>query len=364
MAKSSNKRFFTQHAKSSAVLISLIIHAVLIFVALSVVVVTVAQKEAQVFVAQEIKHPRMKLRKLTVPVNIGKKKIQNPKMQKRIAVKHELKTVAVKLPEMTGIKWGLGFLDTGGGLDGLDLGLSVNFFGISGGGTHIAFIIDYSASMWGEREKIMRREAARVIRELPRGTQFGVIFFGGPAWPAGLDPKLSDWVKTSYDAHSFRPKDWNDLPKVTYKEASMFTTSSMIRKVKTTPLVDGTVYDCPIYMALNMEPIPDTIFFMTDGGCTTNRGIVSLRKMVDQLTATGKKVPVMHTIGFGISSDAQLKEMAELMRGRCRFLTAREYIKTYGRDESRPAKLDPQLDVRRKVETVPFEAYPIEFSLR
>lgn len=138
----------------------------------------------------------------------------------------------------------------------------------------------------------------------------------------------------------------------------------MISKIKTTPLVYGTVYDNPIYMALSMDPVPDTIFFMTDGESSTERGIISLQKMVEQLTAAGKRVPVMHTVGFGISHNNQLKEMAALMRGECNFLTTREYIKKYGRDRSRPAKLNPGFDVESGVESVPAEQYPVEFFLR
>ena len=52
------KKFFTKHAKSSAALVSLGIHAVLIVVALSFVAVTVIQKEDKKFEAPKIKRPR------------------------------------------------------------------------------------------------------------------------------------------------------------------------------------------------------------------------------------------------------------------------------------------------------------------
>jgi hypothetical protein len=49
MGKTSNKKYFAKHAKSSAAFISLGIHAVLIVVAISFVAVTVITKDDQTF---------------------------------------------------------------------------------------------------------------------------------------------------------------------------------------------------------------------------------------------------------------------------------------------------------------------------
>jgi hypothetical protein len=76
--KMAKKRFFEQHAKSSAAMISLGIHAVLIVVALSFVAVTVITKEEQVFEAKPVKRPKMALKKLQVPINIKRRRCRNP----------------------------------------------------------------------------------------------------------------------------------------------------------------------------------------------------------------------------------------------------------------------------------------------
>jgi hypothetical protein len=366
MAASFKKRFLTRHAKSSALLASLLLHALLVFTGLSVVVVTVIEKKDQAFVVHAVARPKKQPapRKLQVPVVMRNTQPPNPKMQKPAVLNREVKTVEARLSDMIMDMGGSDYLDSGGGLDGLDLGLNIDFFGIIGGGTHIVFILDCSLSMWGEKDRIMRSEASRIIRELPRGTHFAVIFFGGPAWPAGREPDLDDWVSTGGGWQSFRPKDWSKLPKVKYKKISADSKSRMIREIHAAPLIYGTVYDCPIYMALSMDPVPDTVFFMTDGESSAERGIVSLRKMVDQLTEAGKRVPVMHTVGFGISHDDQLVEMAALMRGEYRFLTASEYISTYGRDRSRPFRRNSGMNVEENVESVSDEQYPVEFSLQ
>ena len=64
--------FFAKHAKSSAFMVTLIVHALIILVAASFVAYKVIKKEEKVFVAKENKRPRMKLKKLQVPIKIEK----------------------------------------------------------------------------------------------------------------------------------------------------------------------------------------------------------------------------------------------------------------------------------------------------
>ena len=64
--------FFAKHAKSSAAMISLGIHAVLILVAVSFVAVTVIQKEDKKFEAKQVNRPKQRLKKLQVPVKVKK----------------------------------------------------------------------------------------------------------------------------------------------------------------------------------------------------------------------------------------------------------------------------------------------------
>ncbi len=357
------ERFFSSHSKSSAMVVSLAIHAVLIIVAVFFVAVQVIVKEDPTFEVKKVKRPKMPPKKIQVPVDVKNRK-PKPRLRKRIV---STKTFTdIRMPEITGVKGGLGNMG-GDGMGGLGFDLDFSFFGTRGrgGGRHIVFVIDYSASMKGEKEEIMRREAARVISELPKTTQFGVIFFAGPAWPAAsnLERTARDWVKTDNDAGSFRPKDWDDLPQMKYKTASTSVCSSMANIIETTPLIYGTVYDCPLYMALSMDPIPDAIFFLTDGSCNPQRGIISFRKMVDQLKAAGKKVPKVNTVGFGISRNSQLTEIARLTEGESNFLTAADYIRKYGAVKSKPHKLKPRFNISA-IKSVPAEEYPVEFTLQ
>ena len=60
------KRFFAKHAKSSAALISIGLHLLIVVIALSYVAVTVIQKDDKTFEAKPVKRPVKKLKKLQV----------------------------------------------------------------------------------------------------------------------------------------------------------------------------------------------------------------------------------------------------------------------------------------------------------
>ena len=68
-----DKMWFTHHAKSSAAVVSIGVHALLLVLALSFVAVTVIQKEEKKFEAKQVTRPKMPIKKLQVPVNVKKK---------------------------------------------------------------------------------------------------------------------------------------------------------------------------------------------------------------------------------------------------------------------------------------------------
>lgn len=260
---------------------------------------------------------------------------------------------------------GKGFGGGFGDGNGFALDIDIEFFGAKGGGQNVAFVIDYSASMNGPKEAILRREAMRVFDELPDGLNFAAIFFAGPVWAASKsqDSGLSNWVKTGQDYNSFRPKNMSRLPRIRYETSSSTTRSRYKRIAEDTPLIAGTIYDVPIYMAMTLDPVPDTIFFMTDGNCSKSRGIVQVKKMVNQLKAAGKPIPVIHTVGLGIPGSSHLQEIAKLTKGKASFMTPQQYVKQYG-----PGKVDMpgkggRPNVMKEVDSVPADKYPVKFDL-
>ncbi|MDA9317529.1 hypothetical protein N9Q19_01865, partial [Puniceicoccaceae bacterium] len=145
-----------------------------------------------------------------------------------------------------------------------------------------------------------------------------------------------------------------------YDKASSSSRRRYMRYAEDTPLVGGTVFDVPIFMALTLDPPPDTIFFMTDGACSNNRGINQVRKMVNQLKQKGVSIPVIHTVGLGIPNSGHLKSIAQLTGGTSKFLTPEQYEKKYGKGKVKlPGKGPNSLSLATDA---PADKYPVVFN--
>lgn len=180
------KRFFAKHAKSSAVLVSLGIHAGIIIIAFSFVAVTVIQKNEMNFAAKEINRPKMKLRMLQVPVSI-KKPQQQPKLRKQIVVKPNVSKITpdIKMPEIVGTIGGMG-----GGAGGLGAGGSLGFsmpeidiFGIKTKGEKVFLILCSDPEILYDElggipaYEIIKSQMLRVISELGPTSLFNVSIY-------------------------------------------------------------------------------------------------------------------------------------------------------------------------------------------
>jgi hypothetical protein len=185
---SEKKQFFTSHAKSSAALVSVAVHALLIVVALSFVAVTVITKEEKSFDAKPVSRPQMQLKKLQVPVNIKKKRVQKPKLRKRIVVQPKMNQTMpdIKMPEITGVKGGMGSA-AGSGLGGAGgVGFfmpEIDVFGIKSRGEKVFIILDASPEMMYDEMggiqayTIIKEELVRIVDELPPTTLFNVVVY-------------------------------------------------------------------------------------------------------------------------------------------------------------------------------------------
>jgi hypothetical protein len=190
MQRNGGKKFFTKHAKSSAALVSLGIHAVLILVALSFVAVTVITKEEKAFEAKPVKRPKMQLKKLQVPVNIKKKKMQKPKLRKRIVVQPKMNSSMpdIKMPEISGVKGGIGG-GAGTGLGGAgSLGFSMpefELFGVKGKGEKIYIVLDSSPEMMYDEMggipayTIIKEELVKILRGIHSTAILNVVVYYG-----------------------------------------------------------------------------------------------------------------------------------------------------------------------------------------
>ena len=155
---------------------------------------------------------------------------------------------------------------------------AVTFFRQEIRAQRIAYVIDYSASMRGKREKLMRGELAKSVSGLSPLMQFQLIFFSGPVWVAGDQVKMAEDRRsasvtsgsTTYEWEASRetPGGWEPKgrkPRPAWIDARRDALEKASQQIASTPLVYGTYWIAPLEMALAMDPAPDLIFFMTDG---------------------------------------------------------------------------------------------------
>lgn len=191
----------------------------------------------------------------------------------------------------------------------------VSFFGAKSISKKVVFVVDYSASMGGAKDKLMRKELAKSIEALPNGVQYQLILFSGPAWYAGQETSRAAKYKDGNMAHIVKDgreeyvwyEGWSEkerhdgdgrsalyhysggeekLPEGKYITATRANIRKTIRQIEETPLSFGTDWRWPLMMAMNMEP--DTIYFMTDGAFGTGKGF-SKKEMLDELLAYNQK---------------------------------------------------------------------------
>jgi len=184
--------------------------------------------------------------------------------------------------------------------NGFGQGGGSSFFGQSSSAERIAYVIDYSASMKSQgRDQIMREELAESLQVMKNGMKIGMIFFAGPAWVAGDQVKMKKnkeaviipkkgkefkW-KTNGGAHGWQHDGAKQ--KVPWWTIDDREVKRLQKVVKETPLVWGTIWDHPIHMALDMEPAPQTIYFMTDGSASGSA------KWAQDVGAKAKKMGVV-----------------------------------------------------------------------
>jgi len=134
--------------------VSLAIHAVLIVVAVSFVAVRVIVKEDPTFETKRAKRPKMPPKKIRVPVDVKKRK-PKPRLRQRIVVKNK-SFADIKMPEISGIKGGLGNMGGDGlGSMGFDIDIGDLFGGNSSGGNElVGTFFDLKQTKRGKPTKI------------------------------------------------------------------------------------------------------------------------------------------------------------------------------------------------------------------
>lgn len=159
---------------------------------------------------------------------------------------------------------------------------SVEFFKATSSSdeARVCFVIDFSQSMKGKRVELLRHELTETIEEMPDDSKVSVIFFAGPTWAPG-DSVTAQKNKFNYIVeHDGLEYDWKGkgahnwtfdtapaLPAWTVSDGVF--KGEMAERIEEQKLIFGTDWRAPLATALSMDPLPDVIYFMTDGACST-----------------------------------------------------------------------------------------------
>lgn len=158
----------------------------------------------------------------------------------------------------------------------------VSFFGTTSNGNKICYVIDYSQSMSSlGRDNLMRNELKRSMKDIEAGPDFGLIFFADAAWDAGslvrpspqnksvavrgINGKTYKWEVSGKSLLTAGAKQ-----KAAWRSPNRSNINTAIDHITNTPLVTpistvGTQWKQALEAAMNMDPKPNVIIFMTDG---------------------------------------------------------------------------------------------------
>lgn len=278
MGKKHKTGAMVRFLKPGALIVSLLLHAALISVALVLVAVSVVIKDEAIFESHEIKRPKMNLRKLQVPVNVSKS-VRQPKLRKQIVVTPKLNNPMpdLKMPEIVGVKGGLG-AGSGGFGSGGSLGFSmpeISMFGIKSKGERVFFVLDASDTMMvdeigGVRAyEIIKSEMIRILRELNSSVLFNVVVYESysakklfpgmvPASTGNVD-KAVEWL---------RPLNRFTKDRTTQQQYGSHTTGGdgigIDGSIRVEPLKGGVSHwATPVMEAMSEQA--DSIFILSSG---------------------------------------------------------------------------------------------------
>lgn len=171
------------------------------------------------------------------------------------------------------------------------------FFGIELRGRRIAFVIDYSQSMWGAPREKAEAELVAAVKGLPSDREFSVILFNEHVWWFGDGPKPA-LPQQKFDLTTYLPEQ---------------KTRSYTNVYDSLTHAFGLLGDGPD--AREDRPGVDEIVFLSDG--EPNRGrIKDPDRILEAITELNRGRVVLHTVSLGASELDLLPELAARNGGR------------------------------------------------
>lgn len=242
-----------------------------------------------------------------------------------------MNVASIPSPQAVGIsdsmKSAISSLDAGGAMGAGDLGAMgrmggarVNFFGVKTTAKRMAFLVDYSGSMDGPFRLEMEKELEKTLKTLPTNTQVLIIPWSGGAWLYNqLATEIKDkWIKHGDEYDNFELKRGEKLKKPEWVTIGPDAVNRLMKGVLAQEKWQGgTDWRQPFSYVMEVNPLPDTIFFMTDGQIqNVDRALSSIDKSL-------RKTPTPPTVfALWIKNDkhdpAPMKELAKRYKGEFR----------------------------------------------
>jgi hypothetical protein len=157
-----------------------------------------------------------------------------------------------------------------------------SFFGLRGGGKRICFVVDVSSSMAGTKLQTLKEELTGTIKSLKPGTMFSIVFFDDSAHTVA-----QAWMQSDADR------------------------ARALQTIASQGPGSGTDPTAAFEFAFNnLSPLPDCIYYMTDGMTMTD--VVGLLRRLNG----GKPKTTVHAIAFGDQSlEILMKQIASENNG-------------------------------------------------
>ena len=208
-----------------------------------------------------------------------------------------------------------------------DGGGSVMFFGGKSTGKRFLFVLDASASMKTHQVKLRDDELEKTLKTL-RNVDYHVLLFASGGYYAekgwGVDMKkktgrghtnfFAPWgdyfFKEMGGLHAYEMIDEKDFKHPKWLRASASSVRKSVKFVRESKKFVGTDWDTALKMGFQMDPPPDVIFFMSDGG--------DPKLNIDDIMSAGRKAgkPKINCIAMQtLAGAANFSEIAKKSRG-------------------------------------------------
>ncbi len=221
---------------------------------------------------------------------------------------------------------GAGMTQGGGSAGGLGSGVNTGFFGVKTEGKRIAYLLDYSGSMEGAFRAAMEKQLQKSLSSLPEGTQVILICWAGPAWLYNQTaPQVAKkWKKGSgYD--DFANVSGSALEQPKWIDANPDNVVEIMKGIKAqVSAPGGTDWRQPFRYAMQADPPPDTIFFLTDGqipAATASRALSAISAAMNKANI----VPIVNCLWIENSSSKsdEMEKVARTYKGEFRKVSAK-----------------------------------------